>query len=91
MCVPVRKSGKDENLPAPKEIIETILNNTKYVADAIYGKLTPFLKVAKDKNLTYKDGADMLLSQGILANQLFVNHELKKDDIELYMKKAFII
>ena len=80
---------KDEELPAPKEIIEKVLNNTSFVADAIYGKLTPFLKLAKDKNITFKDGADMLLGQGVLANELFVNKELKLCDIEINMQKSF--
>ncbi len=80
---------KDEELPAPKEIIESILENTTFVADAIYGKLTPFLKLAQDKNITYKDGADMLLGQGVLANELFVNSKLKKEDIKKYMKASF--
>ena len=80
---------KDEELPAPKEIIEDILNNTSYVADAIYGKLTPFLRLAQEKNITFKDGADMLLGQGVLANELFVNQELKLDDIKTHMKKSF--
>jgi shikimate dehydrogenase len=80
---------KDEELPAPKDIITDILNNTSFVADAIYGKLTPFLKLAREKNITYKDGADMLLGQGVLANELFVNHELKTDDIKTYMSKSF--
>ena len=80
---------KDEELPAPKEIIDSVLDNTSYVADAIYGKLTPFLKLAKEKNITFKDGADMLLGQGILANELFVNGELKKEDIKTYMQKSF--
>ncbi len=80
---------KDENLPAPKELIETILNHTQYIADAIYGKMTPFLQLAKEKNITYKDGADMLLGQGVLANELFVNAELKKEDIKFYMQKTF--
>jgi len=80
---------KDENLPAPQELIENILQNTSFVADAIYGKLTPFLQLAKEKNITYKDGADMLLGQGILANQLFVNNTLKLTDIQKEMKKSF--
>jgi len=80
---------KDENLPAPLEIINQVLDNTSFVADAIYGKLTPFLKLAKDKNITYKDGSDMLLGQGILANELFVNKELKTNDIKRYMSKSF--
>lgn len=80
---------KDEELPAPKEIIEDALNNTSFVADAIYGKLTPFLKLAKEKNITFKDGADMLLGQGVLGNQLFTNGELKLEDIKTQMKKSF--
>lgn len=80
---------KDEELPAPKEIINSILDNTSYVADAIYGKLTPFLQLASEKNITFKDGADMLLGQGVLANELFVQKELSKEDINKYMKKSF--
>ena len=80
---------KDENLPAPKELIEKILQSTSFVADAIYGKLTPFLQLAKDKNITYKDGADMLLGQGVLANQLFVDKKLKLKNIQEEMQKSF--
>ena len=80
---------KDENLPAPKELVEQVLQHTNYVADAIYGKLTPFLKIAQDKNITYKDGADMLLGQGVLANELFVSHTLSKEDIKREMLKSF--
>jgi len=80
---------KDEYFPAPKEMIETIFDNTSYVADAIYGKVTPFLQLAKEKNIVYKDGADMLLGQGILANELFVEGMLQKDDIKKYMQKSF--
>ena len=80
---------KDEELPAPLALLEEILDNTSFVADAIYGKVTPFLKMAKGKNIICKDGADMLLGQGVLANELFVNHELKTSDIKLYMSKSF--
>ncbi|MCW8838782.1 MAG: shikimate dehydrogenase [Thiovulaceae bacterium] len=79
----------DDNYPCPKDMLENILDNTSYVADAIYGKLTPFLQFAQKKNITYKDGSDMLLGQGVLANELFVSAELKKEDIQKYMKKSF--
>ncbi|WP_457744800.1 shikimate dehydrogenase [Sulfurimonas sp.] len=82
---------KDEELPAPKELLEDILKHTNYVADAIYGKLTPFLKMAKEKNITYKDGADMLLGQGILANELFTNFQISKEEIKKYMQKSFAL
>ncbi|MEA2092354.1 MAG: shikimate dehydrogenase [Campylobacterota bacterium] len=80
---------KDEEFPAPKEIIDNVLNNTSYIADAIYGKLTPFLRLAQEKNITFKDGADMLLGQGVLANELFVDKELVLEDIKFNMKKSF--
>lgn len=80
---------KDEELPAPNELIEKILNSAKYAADAIYGKLTPFLKLAQSKNITCKDGADMLLGQGVLANELFVEHQLHTEDINKWMQKSF--
>ena len=73
---------KDEELPAPKELIERILNATHYAADAIYGKMTPFLKQADAKNITYKDGADMLLGQGVLANELFTDFTLTKNKLK---------
>ncbi|UCM99373.1 shikimate dehydrogenase [Sulfurimonas sp. SWIR-19] len=80
---------KDDNLPAPKEIIKTALQNTRYVADAIYGRTTPFLQLAMEKGLTCKDGADMLLGQGVLANELFCNFELDKEAITKEMQKSF--
>ena len=80
---------KEEILPCPLPLIEKILDNTTFVADAIYGKLTPFLKLAQKKNIIYKDGADMLLGQGILANKLFVNKKLNKKDIKFHMLRSF--
>lgn len=82
---------KDKEFPAPLALIEQILDSTSFVAEVIYGKITPFLKLAKEKNITCKDGADMLLAQGILANELFVNSELKSDDIEHYMSNSFTL
>ena len=79
----------DNNLPAPTKIVNALLENSNYVADAIYGRLTPFLSLAKEKNITYKDGADMLLGQGVLANELFTNSKLKKEDIQREMQKSF--
>lgn len=80
---------KDEELPTPKEMLDKILENTSFAADAIYGKLTPFLKLACEKKITYKDGADMLLGQGVLANEYFTQGKLEKEDIKLHMQKSF--
>ncbi len=73
---------KDDNYPTPLEILEDILSNSKYAFDCIYGKLTPFLQKAKEYNLSYKDGEDMLLYQGVIAFELFTNTKATKELIE---------
>jgi shikimate dehydrogenase len=82
---------EDDSLPAPQQLIEEVLQHTHYVADAIYGKLTPFLQKAKKYNLPYKDGADMLLGQGILANELFTCKHFTKETIQEEMQKSFLL
>lgn len=82
---------KDEEFPVPKEILCQILDSTVFVADAIYGKITPFLRLAKDKKIRFKDGADMLLEQGVLANELFVNNKISQSEIKKYMQKSFLL
>lgn len=82
---------KDDAYPAPKEMIDEILSHTSYAADAIYGKLTPFLKLAQEKNITYKDGADMLLFQGVLANHLFCEKKFDLKSTAEIMQKSFLL
>ena len=61
----------------------------KFAFEVIYNKETPFLKLAKKNTLTCKDGADMLLYQGVIAFNLFFNKTLDENKITKYMKKAF--
>jgi len=68
----------DESYPAPLEILEPLIENTKYAVDCIYGKMTPFLQLAQKYSKIYKDGEDMLLFQGVIAFELFTN--TKADD-----------
>ena len=70
---------KDEELPAPSEIIEDILYTSNYAMDCIYGKNTPFLQKADERGLTFKDGEDMLLYQGVLAFELFTGVKADKE------------
>jgi shikimate dehydrogenase len=81
----------DDNYPAPKEMIETILSHTKYAADAIYGKQTPFLHLADQRDIPCKDGADMLLYQGVLASRLFCNNRFGIEETAAAMQKSFIL
>lgn len=80
----------DENYPAPLEILTPLLEKTSYCADAIYGKLTPFLRLCKEMGITYKDGSDMLLGQGVLANSYFTQGKYSLKEIQKVMKESFL-
>lgn len=82
---------EDDSLPAPKALLDSVLPQTKACIDVIYGKETPFLKLAKSYNKPTKDGSDMLLYQGIIAFEYFTDHAYTFDEIKPYMKKAFIL
>ena len=73
---------KDDNYPTSLEMLEDILNVSNYAMDCIYGKITPFLQKAEENGLTYKDGEDMLLYQGVLAFELFTGVKADKDLVE---------
>ncbi|MGB5966128.1 MAG: shikimate dehydrogenase [Sulfurimonadaceae bacterium] len=81
---------EDENLPAPIEILKPLLEKASFSADAIYGKVTPFLKLSNELNIISKDGADMLLGQGVLANSYFTDAQFDLKEIEHYMKESFL-
>ncbi len=80
---------EEDSLPIDKMILTKIFKNTKFATDVIYNKKTPFLSLANDMNIPNKDGADMLLYQGVLAFNLFYNGKFEEDDITKFMKKAF--
>lgn len=89
LVVNVTSAGlNDSNFPISKNILEKIFDNSKYAVDVIYHK-TPFLKLAEKKGLKIQDGSLMLVYQGVLANQLFTENKIPKDDIETTMFKAF--
>ncbi len=77
---------KDDYLPCPKEILEEVLKNALYAFDCVYGKVTPFLALAKEKGLEIKDGEDMLLYQGVLAFEYFTKQEANQETIETMRK-----
>ncbi len=80
----------DDSLPIPKDLLENIFKKSNFAIDVIYNKKTPFLKLADEFNIPNKDGADMLLYQGVLAFDFFYEHEFELDKITNFMKKAFI-
>lgn len=80
----------DENYPAPLELLTALLKETRFAADVIYGKQTPFLQLCEKMGITYKDGADMLLGQGVLANHHFTQAKFSREEIQAVMKKSFL-
>ncbi len=80
---------EDESLPAPKTLIEPLIGQTKACVDVIYGKETPFLKLAKTLGKPTKDGSDMLLYQGIIAFEHFTSYQYDFEEAKYYMQKAF--
>jgi shikimate dehydrogenase len=82
---------EDENLPAPKEILNVLMPLSKACVDVIYGKETPFLKLAKSYKKPYKDGSDMLLYQGSIAFEHFSNYSYTFDEIKPLMQKALML
>ena len=90
LIVNTTSAGLEEKAyPAPEHIMKDIFSKTKYTADVIYNKKTPFLSLAKQHNLPTKDGSNMLLFQGILAFNLFYQNKFSFEEIEEFMKKAF--
>jgi len=79
----------DDNLPAPKEILENLFKNAKYAVDVIYHE-TPFQKLAKKYNLKIKDGSDMLVYQGVLQFEKFVDFEINKKEVANLMKSVIL-
>lgn len=79
---------KDELLPAPIDILALVFSKASFAFDVIYGRETPFLKLAKSKGLSVKNGADMLLFQAVLAFNLFFNEKFQISSIEKAMREA---
>ncbi len=81
----------DEQLPLPRELLESIIAKTHGCVDVIYGKETPFLKLARSYGKPALDGSDMLLYQGVIAFDIFTNNIFSQHDIENAMRPAFDI
>ncbi len=92
MIINTTSAGLSDNeLPLPAPLLDAILSRARCAVDVIYGKETPFLREVKAHELPYKDGSDMLLQQGVLANRLFLRDLVSLDEIEGPMKRSFLL
>ena len=82
---------EDDSLPCPQRILAEIIPTADACIDVIYGKETPFLKLAKMYGKPTKDGSDMLLYQGIIAFEYFTEHAFTFNEIKQHMGRAFIL
>jgi len=80
----------DNELPIPIELLTALLSTSKGAIDVIYGKETPFLAEVKKAKLPFKDGSDMLLEQGVIANALFLKSTVSVQQIRPIMKRSFL-
>ena len=60
-----------DGLPFDESLLKNAMINAKYALDAVYGKPSAFLDLAKRSGLKCKDGLDMLLFQAVLACKYF--------------------
>ncbi|HFS85349.1 MAG TPA: shikimate dehydrogenase [Epsilonproteobacteria bacterium] len=82
---------EDDFLPCPQEILQEVMPTADACIDVIYGKETPFLKLAKMYGKPTKDGADMLLYQGVIAFEHFTEYQYSFDEILPHMQRAFTL
>ena len=82
---------KDESLPAPMEILEKVLEGAHGAVDVVYGRQTPFLKLATERGIAARDGSEMLLQQGVLAFDLFTDGQYRLDEVERWMREALAL
>ena len=78
----------DDALPLPEAPLRAYLESGAYAMDAIYGKTTPFLRLAAASGLTYKDGADMLIYQALLAFEHFIGEAVDHSEVYRLMADA---
>jgi shikimate dehydrogenase len=81
----------DENLPLDGTLLQELMQHSCGAVDVIYGKKTPFLRLAQSSGLQHIDGADMLLYQGVLAFEHFTQRVFLRSEITKVMQDAFIL
>ena len=56
--------------------------------DMVYGKQTPFLKNARDNNLTFFDGLGMLVKQAAASFEIWHEKKVESKSVEDYLRSA---
>ena len=79
---------EDRHLPAPPYLLKKIFEKARFAYDAIYGKETPFLQMAKEYNLQTQNGETLLLYQGVFAFEIFTDYQYQTNTVIQLLKKG---
>lgn len=75
----------DDSLPLPKEQLQELFVHGSLAYDVIYGKETPFLRLAKAQNLSTQDGRAMLIEQAALSAFYFNDQNIPLETLRALM------
>lgn len=78
----------DDSLPLPAPWLESLLHSGVLAYDVIYGKTTPFLRLAKAQGARFQDGREMLISQAALSSLHFTEHHFPLSTLHSLMRLA---
>jgi shikimate dehydrogenase len=81
----------DDSLPAPAGLLEKILPDAKAAIDVIYGRKTPFIRMAEKAGIPAADGTEMLLYQGVIAFGIFTGNRYPPEEAEKAMRRALLL
>lgn len=82
---------KEDIYPLKEQLLCALFSQAHYAIDVIYNKHTPFLCLASQSNLACKDGTEMLINQGILAFNLFTQHNFDLRYLQALAQEAFAL
>ncbi len=82
---------KDDSLPAPEGLLRELLRGARGALDVIYGRKTPFLRLAESLGIPARDGLAMLLYQGVIAFEIFTEGRHDPAAVEAALRAALAL
>jgi len=71
----------DNSLPAPIQLLLPVIKRAHLVVEAVYNRETPLKKLCNRWRVEYRDGTGMLVYQGVLGMELFLNRRLPIEEV----------
>ncbi|AFI05103.1 shikimate dehydrogenase [Helicobacter cetorum] len=89
LIINATSASLNNELPLDKEILKGYFKESKLAYDLMYGVLTPFLSLAKDLNINFQDGKDMLVYQASLSFEKFSSSKISYSKAFEIMRSVF--